>query len=75
MRIRETYNSLESMRTHMDIMAEKSYEDTRISLLMVRNEKSTQKNSYEDMRSPIFHEKVGELIWKSFMRNAPRYFH
>jgi hypothetical protein len=40
MRIRETYNSLESMRTHMEIMAEKSYEDTRIPLFMVPNEKS-----------------------------------
>ena len=29
-------------------------------------------NSYEDMRNPLFHEKIWELIWKSFMRNHMR---
>ena len=36
------------MRTHMEIMAEKSYEDTRIPLFMVPKEKSCA---------------AGELIW------------
>jgi len=31
-----------------------------------------QENSYEDMRNPLFYEKVWELIWKSFMRNQIR---
>jgi hypothetical protein len=35
MRIGETYNALESMRTHMEMMDVKSYEDTRISLFLV----------------------------------------
>ena len=77
MRIGETYNSLESMRTHMEIMAEKSYEDTRISLLMVRNEKSCPGEliwghekpnfSREGMRAhiEIIYEKSYEDMWIS----------